>query len=110
MGKAIIMRCTAAAASVLMGAIPLVPSCAQAMNLAATIGLKAAMHEADVTQKVPYVCRQGSNGRECFYTSYSNRSGSDNRPSDNGNPYLQRRYTGPSQYQAHPWGAPYGQD
>ncbi len=111
MGKTIIMCCTAAAATVPMGATLFSPSYAQALNFAATIGLKAAIHEADVTQKVPYICRQSANGRECYYTSSTDRSHPDSRPSDNGtNPYLQRRYTGPSQYQAHPWGAPYGQD
>jgi hypothetical protein len=109
MGKAI-MCCTMAAASVL-GATAFAPSRAQAMNLAAIGGLRAAIHEADTAQRVPYICRQTANGRECHYTSPPDRARPDSRPSDNGNnPYFQKRYTGPSQYQAHPWGAPYGQD
>ena len=111
MGRANVMCCAVAAAAVLMGATPFALSCAQAMNLAALGGLKTAIHEASTTQKVPYICRQGSNGRECYYTSSPERARPDSRPSDNGNnPYLQKRYTGPSQYQAHPWGSPYGQD
>jgi hypothetical protein len=102
--------CTLGAASALMGVHPFVPTSAQAMNLTAAIAFKAATRETEVTRKVPYTCRQGPNGRECYYTSSSDRSRSESQPSNNGNPYFQRRYTGPSQYQAHPWGAPYGQD
>jgi hypothetical protein len=90
----------------LMGATLLAPSCAQAMTLALPNGVKAAIHEANAAQKVAYVCRQGSNGRECYYASPAPR-----QPNGNGDtPYFQKRYTGPSQYQSHPWGNPYGAD
>jgi hypothetical protein len=101
MRKAVIVYCTVtAAAAMLMGATLFAPSCAQAMTLAAPSGLKAAIHEANAAQKVPYVCRRGSNGRECYYTSPPNR-----QPNANGDtPYFQKRYSGPSQYQLYPWG------
>jgi hypothetical protein len=84
----------------------LAPSCAQATTFGVPTGLSAAIHEVSATQKVPYVCRQGSNGRECYYVSPSPRQPNGNADS----PYFQRRYTGPSQYQSHPWGNPYGAD
>ena len=90
----------------LAGAALLAPSCAQATTLVVPAGLKAAIHEENAVQKVPYVCRHGANGRECYYVSPS-------PPQPNGNgdtPYFQRRYTGPSQYQLNPWGNPYGAD
>ena len=86
----------------LMGATLLAPSGAQATTLA--VPLKAAIHEAYTVQKVPYVCRQGSNGRECYYVSPPPRQPNANQDT----PYYQKRYTGPSQYQLHPWGNPYG--
>jgi hypothetical protein len=81
-----------------------VASDAQAMPLAAPSGVNAAIREAAVAQKVPYVCRHTSNGRECFYTPPPSR-----QPNSNGDtPYFQKRYSGPSQYQTNPWGNPYG--
>jgi hypothetical protein len=96
---------------VLMGATTLLASpSAEAMTLAAPTGLKAAIHEANIAQKVPYVCRQGSHGRECYYVSSPNRTQRDNQSNTNGsNPYFQKRYSAPSQYQLHPWGSPYGE-
>jgi len=92
------------ATSVLMGATLLASSCAQAMSLAAPAGLKAAIHEANAAQKVPYLCRRRSNSRECYYVSPPNRQPNANEDT----PYFQKRYTGPSQYQLYPWGNPYG--
>ncbi len=92
------------AASVVMGATLLASSCAQAMTLAAPGGLQAAIHEANAAQKVPYVCRRGANGRECYHVSPPNRQPNANEDT----PYFQKRYTGPSQYQTNPWGNPYG--
>jgi hypothetical protein len=90
----------------LTGAMLLAPSCAQATTLAVPTGLKAAIHEANAAQKVPYVCRQGSNGRECYYVSPLPQQPRANEDT----PYFQKRYTGPSQYQLYPWGNPYGAD
>jgi hypothetical protein len=104
MRKAVIMYCTVSIATVLMGATLFAASSAQATTLAVPTGLKTAIHEANAAQKVPYVCRRGSNGRECYYTAPPNR-----QPNANGDtPYFQKRYTGPSQYQLYPWGNPYG--
>jgi len=77
---------------------------AQAFDLALPAGLHAAIHETSLAQPVPYVCRQTSNGRECFSVSSQNQQ---SRSSED-TPYYQRRYTGSSQYQTNPWGNPYG--
>jgi hypothetical protein len=104
MRKAIIVCGAVAAFAVPITANLFAPSGAQAMTLPLPAGLNAAMSEATVVEKVPYVCRQTSNGRECFSISSQGRQSR----SDGDTPYYQQRYTGSSQYQTNPWGNPYG--
>jgi len=90
----------------LIGAALLTPSCALATTFAAPNSVKAAVREANVVQTVRHGCSRGSNGRKCYHVSPRPL-----QPSANGDTaYFQRRYTGPSQYQAHPWANPYGSD
>jgi hypothetical protein len=58
--------CTAA--TMLMGATCFAPPRAQAMTMAAPAGLNAAIHEANVTQDVAYICRGGWFWRRCGWT------------------------------------------
>lgn len=102
------MRALIAAATILVGATLIAPSDAQALSLAASSGLRTAIHRASLAQKVPYVCRRGANGRECYYVSPPDRNLRYERPSSNGvNPYYQPRpYVGPGPYDYHHWGGP----
>jgi hypothetical protein len=99
-------KCLVVTAGMALLGVYFASSSAGAMSLAAN--LRAASHDGNITQKVPYVCRQTSNGRECYNVSSSDRQ-RDYQPNGNGsNPYFQQRYS-PSQYQLHPWGSPYGE-
>jgi hypothetical protein len=104
MRKAVIVYYAVTTFAVALAANLFAPSGAQAIDLALPAGLRAAIHEADPAQRVPYVCRQTSNGRECFTISSQNQQ----RNSTGDTPYFQKRYTGSSQYQTNPWGNPYG--
>jgi phage tail protein X len=104
MREAVIVYYAVTTFTVVLAATLFAPSGAQAITLALPAGLNAAIPDATVVQKVPYVCRQTSNGRECFTISSQNQQ---SRSSED-TPYYQRRYTGSSQYQTNPWGNPYG--
>jgi hypothetical protein len=98
-----------AAADMLMAATLFAPSGALATTLAATpAGLKTAIHQSALVQQVPYNCRRGPHGRECYYVSAPDRNLRYDRPYSNGvNPYYQPRpYVGPGPYDYHHWGGP----
>ena len=60
--------CAGAAAVMLIGTTVFASSGAQAVPLARSSGLKAAIHQAMVTQEARYICR-GPHGRRCYYVS-----------------------------------------
>jgi len=60
--------CAVAAAVMLIGTTVFASSRAQAVPLARSSGLKAAIHQATVTQEARYICR-GPHGRRCYYVS-----------------------------------------
>jgi hypothetical protein len=86
---------------------PIATSGAQATPLSSYTDVQAAIGHATVVQKVPYVCRRGPAGRECYYVSPPD---SNPRTYSNGvNPYYQPRpYVGPGPYDYHHWGGPDG--
>jgi hypothetical protein len=57
-----------AGAIMLTGATVFASSIAQAAPLASYSGLKAAVHQATLTQEARYACR-GPHGRRCYYVS-----------------------------------------
>jgi hypothetical protein len=108
MRASIIGFAAAAAADMLMAATLFAPSGALATTLAAPAGLKTAIHQSALVQQVPYNCRRGPHGRECYYVSAPDRNLRYDRPYSNGvNPYYQPRpYVGPGPYDYHHWGGP----
>jgi hypothetical protein len=74
MRESVIVFCVKPAAAMLLGATLFASSHAQAMPLAGSSGLKSAIHEANATQKVGYICRRGSHGRRCNYVSRPDRN------------------------------------
>ena len=66
--ESVMAFCAVAAAIMLIGATVFASSRAQAVPLARSSGLKAAIHQAAVTQEARYTCR-GPHGRRCYYVS-----------------------------------------
>ena|SRR6516164_3888623 len=71
--QSVMALCAVAAAIMLTGATVLASSRAQAVPLARSSGLKAAIHQATVTQEARYICR-GPHGRRCYYVSRPERT------------------------------------
>jgi hypothetical protein len=107
MQASIILVRTAVIGGVAVAAL-LAPSRTQATSMIAAANLKTAIHEITVTHKVPYTCRRGPSGRECYYVSPADRNPRYERPNGNAvNPYYQPRpYVGPGPYDYHHWGGP----
>ena len=66
--ESVMAFCATAGAIMLIGVTVFASSRAQAVPLAMSSGLKAAIHEATVTQQARYICR-GPHGRRCYYVS-----------------------------------------
>src|SRR5437660_10698945 len=84
MRASIIGFAAAAAADMLMAATLFAPSGALATTLASPAGLKTAIHQSALAQQVPYICRRGSYGRECYYVSAPDPNLRYDRPYSNG--------------------------